>query len=98
MPVFCGHAEALHIETQDKLTVDQTKAILKESPGIILCDDDDVPTPMTEAVHHDAVYVGRVREDISCEHGLNLWVVADNTRKGAALNAVQIAEIVAKNR
>ncbi len=98
VPVFYGHAEAVHIETQDKITVDKAKATLKESPSVILCEDDDVPTPMTEAVHHDAVYVGRVREDISCDNGLNLWVVADNTRKGAALNAVQIAEIIAKNR
>ena len=97
-PVFYGHAEALHIETQDKISLSQAAEVLKSAPGVILVEGESYPTPMSDAVHHDAVFVGRLREDISCDHGLNLWVVADNTRKGAALNAVQIAEIIVKNR
>ena len=76
----------------------QAAEVLKSAPGVILVEGESYPTPMSDAVHHDAVFVGRLREDISCDHGLNLWVGADNTRKGAALNAVQIAEIIVKNR
>ena len=95
VPVFYGHSEAIHIETRDKITADEAKIILREAPGVILMEDDnDYPTAVTEGAQHDAVYVGRVREDISCPLGLNLWVVADNVRKGAALNAVQIAELL----
>lgn len=94
VPVFYGHSEAIHIETRDKISATKAKEILRQAPGIILMEEGDYPTPVTEGTMQDAVYVGRVREDISHEKGLNLWVVADNVRKGAALNAVQIAEIL----
>jgi aspartate-semialdehyde dehydrogenase len=95
VPVFYGHSEAIHIETRDKITADQARELLVKSPGIIIMDvhaPGGYPTPVHEATGKDAVYVGRIREDISIANGLNLWVVADNIRKGAALNAVQIAE------
>jgi len=97
VPVLYGHSEALHIETGDKLSTRQAQEILKQAPGIIVVEDEkklDYPTAITEAGGEDAVYIGRIREDISCDRGLNLWVVSDNVRKGAALNAVQIAEIL----
>jgi aspartate-semialdehyde dehydrogenase len=94
VPVFFGHSEAIHIETRDKISAADAKALLREAPGIILMDDKDYPTAVTEGSTQDAVYVGRVREDISHPYGLDFWVVADNVRKGAALNAVQIAEIL----
>lgn len=95
VPVFYGHSEAVHIETKQKLSVADAKELLRNAPGIILCDEDDqYPTPVTDATEQDAVFVGRVREDLSHPNGINLWVVADNIRKGAALNAVQIAEIL----
>lgn len=94
VPVFYGHSEAIHIETTEKISADQAKALLRQAPGIILMEDDDYPTPITEAATQDAVFVARVREDISHPLGLDLWVVADNVRKGAALNAIQIAELL----
>ena len=97
VPVFYGHSEALHIETKDKITAQQARALLEQAKGVIVLDaheDGGYPTAVTEASGTDPVYVGRIREDISCENGLNLWVVADNVRKGAALNSVQIAEIL----
>lgn len=97
VPVFYGHSEAIHIETRDKITTEQARALLKKAPGIILMDDPSkasYPTAVTQGTGVDAVYVGRIREDISHPRGLDLWVVADNIRKGAALNAVQIAEIL----
>jgi aspartate-semialdehyde dehydrogenase len=99
VPVFFGHSEAVHIETRDKITAAQARALLKKAPGVVVLDkheDGGYPTPVTEGATHDPVYVGRIREDISCERGLDLWVVADNVRKGAALNSVQIAEILVK--
>lgn len=99
VPVFYGHAEALHIETRDKLTAEAARKLLDKAPGVILSDkrkEGAYPMPIPHAAGKDAVYVGRVREDISHPHGLNLWVVSDNVRKGAALNAVQIAEILTK--
>lgn len=99
VPVFYGHSEAIHIETTQKLSADDAREILRNAPGIIVIDehqDRGYPTPFNDAAGQDAVYVGRIREDISHPHGLNLWVVADNVRKGAALNAVQIAEIMIK--
>jgi len=93
VPVFYGHAAALHIETKKKITVEKAKKLLSEAPGIKLIEGKyPYPTPVKEASGKDWVYVGRLREDISSPKGLNLWVVADNLRKGAALNAVQIAE------
>ena len=97
VPVFFGHSEALHIETRDKITVEQARELLSNAPGVVLLDerkDGGYPTAVTEASGKDAVYVGRIREDISHANGLNLWVVADNVRKGAALNSVQIAEVL----
>ena len=100
VPVFFGHSEAIHIETRDKMTAEQATALLKQSPGIVVLDehnDGGYPTAVSEASGHDPVYVGRIREDISHPKGLNLWVVADNVRKGAALNSVQIAEVLVEN-
>ena len=97
VPVFFGHSEAIHIETRDKMTAEQCKELLADAEGIVLLDehqDGGYPTAVTEASGQDPVYVGRIREDISHPKGLNLWVVADNVRKGAALNSVQIAEVL----
>jgi aspartate-semialdehyde dehydrogenase len=101
VPVFYGHSEAVHIETKHKITADQARALLAKAPGVVVIDDRQAkgyPTPVTHASGTDAVYVGRIREDVSCDNGLNLWVVSDNIRKGAALNAVQIAEILASKQ
>ena len=97
VPVYLGHSEALHIETREKLTVDEVRDLLDAAPGVVVVDGEkpgDYPTAATEAANRDAVYVGRIREDISHPRGINLWVVADNLRKGAALNSVQIAEVL----
>jgi len=97
VPVFYGHSEALHIETKEKLTALQAKELLANAPGIVVIDehaDGGYPTAVTDGSGTDPVYVGRIREDISHPKGLDLWVVADNVRKGAALNSVQIAEIL----
>jgi aspartate-semialdehyde dehydrogenase len=97
VPVFFGHSEAIHIETRDKITAAQATELLSAAPGIVVMDDRNdggYPTAVTEASGQDPVYVGRIREDISHPNGLNLWVVADNVRKGAALNSVQIAEVL----
>ena len=101
VPVFYGHSEAVHVETRKKLTAAEARSLLEKSPGVTVVDDrtpGGYPTPVTHASGTDAVYVGRIREDISCENGLNMWVVSDNIRKGAALNAVQIAELLANKR
>ncbi|MDD5392153.1 MAG: aspartate-semialdehyde dehydrogenase [Thiothrix sp.] len=100
VPVFFGHSEAVHIETESQLTAVEARRILGSTPGIIVMDEHvpgGYPTPVTDAVRNDAVYVGRIREDISCPAGLNLWVVADNVRRGAALNSVQIAEVLIRD-
>ncbi len=97
VPVFYGHSEALHIETREAISADQAREILRAAPGIVVMDTREsggYPTAVTEGAGTDPVYVGRIREDISHPRGLNLWVVADNVRKGAALNSVQIAEIL----
>lgn len=97
VPVFYGHSMAIHLETERKISAIEAKEILLDAPGIIVMDEHQsgaYPTPVPEASGTDAVYVGRIREDISCPLGLDLWVVSDNIRKGAALNAVQIAEIL----
>lgn len=96
VPVFCGHAAAIHIETKDKLDAKDAAALLAEAMGITVIDD-QVPTPVRDAQGKDSVYIGRIRNDISHKKGLNLWVVADNLRKGAALNSVQIAEHLIKS-
>ncbi len=98
--VYIGHSEAVHIETRRKLSAVQAREILSRAPGVVVVDDREpggYPTPVTEAAGTDPVYVGRIRDDISHERGLNLWVVSDNVRKGAALNTVQIAEILVKD-
>lgn len=100
VPVFYGHSEAVHIETRDKITAEQARALLQQAPGVVVIDEHQpggYPTAVSEAAGHDPVYVGRIREDISHPRGLNLWVVADNIRKGAALNSVQIAEELIRN-
>lgn len=100
VPVFYGHSEAVHIETREKIGVEQARELLAAAPGVELLDRREpggYPTAVTEAAGRDPVYVGRVREDISHPRGLDLWVVADNVRKGAALNSVQIAEILVKD-
>ncbi len=98
VPVFFGHSEAVAIETKKKVTVEAARALLENSPGVEVVDErkpGGYPTPVTHASGNDAVYVGRIREDFSHPRGLNLWIVSDNIRKGAALNAVQLAELVA---
>lgn len=98
VPVLCGHAASVHLETKDKITLDQAVKLLDQAPGIkLITGKYPYPTPVHDAAGKDLVYVGRVREDISHKKGLNLWVVADNLRKGAALNAIQIAEYLIKH-
>ncbi len=100
VPVFFGHSEAVHIETREKMTADRCRQLLANAPGVVVLDerrDGGYPTAVTEAANRDPVYVGRIREDISHPRGLDLWVVADNVRKGAALNSIQIAELLIKN-
>src|SRR5438105_11683342 len=97
VPVFIGHAEAVNVEFARPISEDRARAALQDTPGIIVIDhraDEGYVTP-AEAAGEDAVYVSRIRRDPTVPHGLSLWVVADNLRKGAALNAVQIAEILA---
>ncbi len=98
VPVYVGHSESVNIETEKKLSANEARAILCEAPGVLLYDDPAhkiYPMPL-DAAGKDEVYVGRIREDASVPNGLNLWIVADNLRKGAALNAIQIAEELIK--
>ncbi|WP_019568372.1 aspartate-semialdehyde dehydrogenase [Thioalkalivibrio sp. ALMg13-2] len=100
IPVFYGHSEALHIETREKISAEKAREILSSAPGITVLDkheDGGYPTAVTEGSGKDAVFVGRIREDISHPRGLNLWVVSDNVRKGAALNTIQIAEVLIRD-
>lgn len=100
VPVFHGHAEAVHIETRRKLAVEEARELLAAAPGVTLLDervDGGYATQVTEAAGSDAVFVSRLREDISHPMGLDLWVVSDNLRKGAALNSVQIAELLLRD-
>jgi len=100
VPVYVGHSEAVHLETRRKITVAQVRELLSRAPGVVLMDEHrpgGYPTAVTEAAGKDPVYVGRIREDLSHDLGLNLWIVGDNVRKGAALNSVQIAEILVKD-
>jgi len=99
VPVFIGHAEAVNVEFENPISAAEARAALKNAPGVTLIDratDDGFVTP-AECTGEDAVFVSRIREDITVENGLNLWVVSDNLRKGAALNAVQIAELLVKD-
>ncbi len=100
IPVFYGHSEAVHIETAAKISADEVRALLSAAPGVKVVDGREAgayPTAATEAAGTDDVFVGRIREDISHPSGIDLWVVSDNVRKGAALNSVQIAEILVEN-
>jgi len=100
VPVFYGHCEAVHIETRDKISAEQARALLANAPGVVVMDErgpGGYPTPVPDCAGQDAVFVGRIREDISHPRGLNLWVVSDNIRKGAALNSIQIAELLIKD-
>ena len=100
VPVFYGHSEAVHVETREKLGADEAREILAAAPGVVVMDeraDGGYPTAATESAGADAVFVGRIREDISHPRGLDMWVVSDNVRKGAALNSVQIAEMLVKD-
>ena len=99
VPVFYGHSEAVHIETREKISPAEVCKLLRKAPGVKLIDGvatGRYPTPVFDASGKDAVFVGRVREDFTHPRGIDLWIVADNIRKGAALNSVQIAEILAK--
>ena len=97
VPVFYGHSEAVHIETREKITEVAAKDLLSKATGVVVVDErkpGGYPTAVTEAAGKDPVYVGRIREDISHPRGLDMWVVSDNVRKGAALNSIQIAEVL----
>ena len=101
VPVFYGHSEAVHIETREKIGAARVRELLQSAPGVEVVDEREgggYPTPVTHASGNDPVYVGRIRDDISHPRGVSLWVVADNIRKGAALNAVQLAELVLAER
>jgi len=99
VPVFYGHAESVNVETERKITVEKAKELLEKASGVIVLDNpnEKLYPLQIEVAGRDEVFVGRIREDFSIENGLNLWVVADNLRKGAATNAVQIAEILIQN-
>lgn len=99
VPVFFGHAESINIETEKKITVEKAIELLENAPGVIVLDrpEEKVYPLQINVTGRDEVFVGRIREDFSIENGLNLWVVADNLRKGAATNAVQIAEVLIQN-
>lgn len=97
IPVFFGHSEALHIETKKAISATQATELLASAPGVEVIDErlgPDFPTPVRDAAGTDPVFVGRIRKDVSTKNGLNLWVVSDNVRKGAALNSIQIAEVL----
>jgi aspartate-semialdehyde dehydrogenase len=100
VPVFYGHSEAVHVTTHRKLGAAAARQLLAKAPGVTVMDErrpGGYPTAAVEAANRDTVYVGRIRDDMSSERGLDLWIVADNVRKGAATNSVQIAEILARD-
>lgn len=100
VPVFYGHSEAVHIELREKATADEVRALLEQAPGVKVVDERKAggyPTPVSDAAGKDDTFVGRIREDVSHPKGINLWIVSDNIRKGAALNAVQIGELLLKD-
>lgn len=98
VPVFFGHGEALHIETNAPISAEEVKDLLSQAPGLVVCpNDEDFPTQIGEASGKDETFVGRIREDISHNQGINMWIVADNVRKGAATNSIQIAELLIKD-
>jgi aspartate-semialdehyde dehydrogenase len=99
VPVFRGHSESVNIETERKITVQEVRGLMEAAPGVKLVDDpaQNVYPLAIDAAGKDETFVGRIREDESIPNGINLWVVSDNLRKGAALNAVQIAEVLARD-
>jgi aspartate-semialdehyde dehydrogenase len=100
VPVFYGHSEAVHIETKEKISAEKARELLMDAPGVTVLDVREpggYPTAVTESSGRDGVFVGRIREDISHPRGLDMWVVSDNLRKGAALNAIQIAEVLSRD-
>ncbi len=100
IPVFFGHSEAVHIETREKISAEQARELLGSAPGVTVLDErapGGYPTAVTEGSGTDPVFVGRIREDISHPRGLDMWVVSDNVRKGAALNTIQIAEVLIRD-
>ncbi|MDN3653157.1 aspartate-semialdehyde dehydrogenase [Thalassotalea ponticola] len=98
VPAFYGHGEAVHIETRQQTSAEEVKALLANAPGVVVCDnDEDFPTQVSDASGKDDTFVGRIREDISHPFGINMWVVADNVRKGAATNSIQIAELLIRD-
>lgn len=98
VPVFYGHSEAIHLETRSPISAEEVRALMRHAPGIKLIEnEEDYPTPVSDSAGHDEVFVGRIREDISHASGINMWVVGDNIRKGAATNSVQIAELLIKD-
>ncbi|MBS0003382.1 MAG: aspartate-semialdehyde dehydrogenase [Thioalkalivibrio sp.] len=100
IPVFYGHSEAVHIETREKISADRARELLSGAPGVTVLDEREpggYPTAVTEGSGTDPVFVGRIREDISHPRGLDMWVVSDNVRKGAALNTIQIAEVLIRD-
>jgi aspartate-semialdehyde dehydrogenase len=100
VPVFIGHSEAVNIEFENPITADEARGILRNAPGCIVIDKHEPGGYVTpyESAGEDATYISRIREDATVENGLSLWVVADNLRKGAALNAIQIAECLVKRK
>lgn len=96
VPVVCGHSMAVHLETKEPISLEHAKALLSTAKGVHYMEE-GYPTPAVHAAGSDSVYVGRLRKDLSHDNGLNLWIVSDNLRKGAALNAIQIAESIIKD-
>jgi aspartate-semialdehyde dehydrogenase len=100
VPVFYGHSEAVHFETKTPISVEEIRELLSNAPGVELMDErvaGGYPTPVTDSAGKDAVAVGRIRKDISHPNGINMWIVGDNVRKGAATNSIQIAEVLIKD-
>lgn len=100
VPVFLGHSEAINIETDMPISREEVIELLNKAPGVRVISDDydsSYPTPVRDSANNDEVMVGRIRKDISHDNGINLWVVADNVRKGAALNSIQILENLVNN-
>ena len=100
VPVFYGHSEAVHIETRDKITANEVRQLLEKANGVTVIDEREnggYATAVTHSACQDATFVSRIREDISHPRGIDLWVVSDNIRKGAALNSIQIAEVLIRD-
>ena len=99
VPVFVGHSESVNVEFEEAVTTGEAREILRRAPGVEVIDDpaSDLYPLAVYAAGKDPCYVGRIRADLSCPRALNLWIVSDNLRKGAALNAVQIAELITED-